>query len=299
MKHPQAVITIVFVIILSNSALSQSRSEVIPVIGTNAHQLFESAESVPPGNSVRILSAFSPLGNSPNYLSGKIIFDINGFVSTGLLHDNSFGNPLGRMIQSNQLELRFQILEQRGYLPAVSLLYQTMFNKQEIFYDGNNLWSDNHSIYRNSTTPQLYNTTNSLFCIGLTSQISQRLNLSWSLGQREFIWEQANGLNVNGNSQSLISAQTSFRIHWSASAMYRMMENISIIGSVQTIPLLENYLSSFPIISTVGHRSALGVRYYLAEPINIELFDQVISGYSYINSYHYIRLGINAALSFE
>jgi hypothetical protein len=273
--------------------MSQSNSEVASSLRPEAYQLFENGESVSPRTSVRILTSMTPLGDYPNYLSGKISLDYNGFISASVFHDNSFGNPLGRMILSNQLELRFQILEERGYLPAVSILYQRTIDNQDVFYSGNNIWSDNHSIYSNYLAPRLYNTDNSLFSIGLSSEISKRLNLSWSLGQREFIWRQ------EGNSQSSSQLHTSFRINWSANAIYRLMEHMSILASIQSIPLLQNDLSSFSIVSTVGSRGTFGIRYYLMQPINIELYDQVISGYSDLSTYHYIRLGINTALSFN
>jgi hypothetical protein len=289
-KYGKAITSMVLCLILSSIAMSQSSSEVVSSLRPEGYQLFENGESVSPGTSLHIFTSMTPLGDYPNYLSGKISFDYNGFISAGISHDNSFGNPLGRMILSNQLELRFQILEERGYLPAVSILYQRLINKQDVFYSGSNIWSDNHSLYGNYLAPRLYNTDNSLFSIGLSSKISKKLNLSWSLGQREFIWRQEN---------SSQPSQTSFRIHWSADVLYKLIDDMSIHASIQSIPLLENDLSSFSIVPKVGYRSTFGIRFYLIRAVGIELYDQVRSGYSDLTSYHYIRLGFNTAFSFN
>ena len=290
LKYGKAITAMILCLILSSIAMSQSSSEVTSSSRPQGYQLLENGESVSPGTSLRIFTSMTPLGDYPNYLSGKISFDYNGFISASIFHDNSFGNPIGRMILSNQLELRFQLLEDRGYLPAVSLLYQRIFGEQDVFYGGKNIWSDNHGVYSNYLGPRLYNTDNSLFSIGLSSKISKQLNLSWSLGQREFIWRQEN------NSQP---SQSSLRIHWSANVLYKLIDDVSIVASMQSIPLLENDLSSFSIVSKVGYRSTVGIRYYLIQPISIELYDQVISGYSSLNSYHYIRLGFSTGFSFN
>ncbi len=293
LKYGKAIISMVLCLILSNIAMSQSSSEAVPSPRPEAYQLFENSESVSPMTALRIYTSMTPLGDYPNYLSGKISFDYSGFISAAVFHDNSFGNPVGRMILSNQLELRFQILEERGILPAVSILYQKIIDNQDVYYSGNNIWSDNHTRYNNSLAPRLYNTDNSLFSIGLSSKISKRLSLSWSLGQREFIWKQEN------NSQTSLPPQSAFRIHWSANVLYKLTDDMSILASTQSIPLLENDLSSFSIVSKVGYRSTFGIRYYVTQAVGIELYDQLISGYSNLNSYHYIRLGFSTAFSFN
>ena len=303
MKHAGVLLLAILSICLSEKSLAQSLVTPNDSNGINTYSLFNNGESVSPVNSVQLNMAISPMGVVPNYFTGNITVGISGVLSASYVHDNSFGTPLGKIVPTNQLAMRIQLLEQRQYYPAVSVEYQSMINKSAEFYSMSDLNSAAAPLVLYGLNSISYNAHHRRFGIGLTSHIKNKVTLSGLIGIYQLNWQQSWTYYTSdpypgpafGNFP--LPKETTLSLFVSAAINYTVTEEISVYGATKSLPLLEIEPTTFRLGVKNGYQNSIGIQYQLWNSLRIDITDAYFAGYIHIRNYHHLRVGFRTALA--
>jgi len=190
MKQINVVCFLILIVGIKSSLLAQT-IESPNESKVSDKSIFRIGEEVSQLSSIQINLAMSPMGAVPNYFTGSITFGLSGVLSGSYIHDNAFGTPLGKLVPTNQLELRLQILEQRQYYPAVSLIYGGMVNEKSESYSSADLNMFAPNLTKNGLRYISSNAIKSNYGAGVTSNIRNKFILSGMFGVQQLTWQQS------------------------------------------------------------------------------------------------------------
>lgn len=213
---------------------------------------------IPKGYSLRLSAAYPPYDKRTDLFYGNISLGLGGLVQATVSHEPTIGTPVGFANPSNLLGLRIQFVPQQGPWPSVSGFLTTMTEFQSESVGG---WDAQHGFFYVS-----YEAKSTLTGVALTSSLNDMIAVSMGLGARQMVWRQGLGIG------QVEHRNVQFDI--SASASYRPIDQLALIGEIASLPFVDINRSSLAAETQHGYVGAIGVRYYLPISLNIDLYDR-------------------------
>ncbi len=148
------------------------------------------SSAIPPGYSLRFSLAAPPFTDDKVYPYGSVSAGIDGLLAFSYNHEGAIGSPVGKLLPTNLLNFRVQVVPQREQYPAVSLFITAMTELQTERLSNVDLQPALPVYYDRGLNAISYEAKTTRAGVGLNSTLGAVVNLDCSFGVRENVWRQ-------------------------------------------------------------------------------------------------------------
>lgn len=295
---------VAFIVVLSSVCLSLHAQS----LSTSTNSFADRVSGLPDANGLHISLSNGPSEPHKSFVYGSVALSLEEILEISLSRDVTIGSPLGWYKPSNSFGIKINLLAQQDKHPSISLFYNSMLEEQDEFLGNGDLEHNYPYLYTTGLLAISYKSRMSVAGIALNSKLYNWLSLNASIGVREMLWSQEWSIYFNNVNSTIPKTQdgVSFplpqniasKISWSAGMQLRASDRMNIIADVNVFPVMEINQISMQINGTETMSVSLGIRYYLTNAVNIEVYDKWYSSFHSVKGTNQLRIGLSSDLLF-